>query len=184
MKNTLYNWHNYYKVFRNDSTMEATKLILEDLADILHVNVERANGYNVSAYACENMPLKMLLNRELDNTRDSILSLRKLLRERFSTDTDPESNGQLRSIWSDFRPSFKEGDMNIQLHSYEMADLLTLQCYRVAMSRPHIDAISKSTLEFLYQNLLSVYTSVKAFRATHRNNVTQPITYSHGRRSA
>jgi hypothetical protein len=165
--------------------METNRLLMtQDLADILHINQERVNGYNKSAYNCQNMQLKMLLNRELDNARDSINSLRHLLVERFEMGSEPENKGQLFSIWSDFKPSFDEADVNIQLHTYEMADLLTLQCYRLIIARPYIDDISKNLLEFQYQKHVSIYNGMKAFRAAHRTSINYAMLYSAGRRSA
>lgn len=164
--------------------MEAKELIIQDLADILHLNQERVTGYNKRAYSCPNMQLKMLLNRELDNARDSINSLRRLLVDRFEMESNPESKGQLFSIWSDFKPSFDEADLNIQLHTFEMADLLTLQCYRLIMGRPYLDDITKSLLEFQYQKHLSIYNSMKAFRAAYRNSINYPMHYTAGRQSA
>ncbi len=165
-------------------TMETNGLMIQDLADILHINQERVNGYNKSAYGCGNMHLKMLLNRELDNARDSIRSIKRLLNDRFETESEPKTKGQLFCIWSDFRPSFDEIDLNIQLHTFEMADLLTLQCYRLLIARPYIDTISKSLLEFQYQNHLSIYNSMKGFRAAYRNNIHPSMHYSAGRKSA
>lgn len=164
--------------------METNGLITQDLADILHINQERVNGYNKSAYNCQNMHLKMLLNRELDNARDSINSLRYLLADRFDIKSESENKGQLFSIWSDFKPSFDEADLNIQLHTFEMADLLTLQCYRLIIARPYIDDVSKNLLEFQYQKHLSIYNGMKAFRAAYRNSFNYAMPYAVGRRSA
>ena len=164
--------------------METKGIIIQDLADILHIHQERVNGYNKRAYGCPNMQLKMLLNRELDNARDSINSLRRLLVDRFEIESEPKTKGQLFSIWSDFKPSFDDVDLNIQLHTFEMADLLTLQCYRLITGRPYIDEISKNLLEFQYQKHLAIYSSMKAYRAAYRNNANYAMHYSAGRRSA
>ena len=158
--------------------METNRLMIQDLADILHINQERVIGYNKSAYNCQNMLLKMLLNRELDNARDSINSLRHLLAERFEIKSEPENEGQLFSIWSDFKPSFDDIDLDIQLHTFEMADLLTLQCYRIIIARPYLDDISKNLLEFQYEKHVSIYNSMKVFRAAYRNSVNYATHYS------
>lgn len=157
--------------------MEPIRLIIQDLADILQINQDRVIGYNKSAYSCENLHLKMLLNRELDHARDAIFSLKWLLSERFDTKTDIETTGQLFCMWSDFRPSFDEAGINTQLQAFEMADLLTLQCYRLAIAKPYLDIVSKNLLEFQYQNSVSIYANIKAFRQAYRNNLDSSMHY-------
>ncbi len=157
--------------------MDTNGLIVQDLSDILHINQERAIGYNKSAYGCENLHLKMLLNRELDHARDAVFSLKRLLSQRFNTGSEIESTGQLLCMWSDFKPCFDEIGINTQLQAFEMADLLTLQCYRLAIARPYIDVVSKNLLEFQYQSSVSIYTNIKVFRQAYRNNLNSTMHY-------
>ena len=147
--------------------METNGLLIQDLTDILEINRQRVTGFNAGAYGCENLPLKMLLNRDLDNSRDSVLALKRLLFDRFEITSGLAPTGQLFRIWFDFKPSFDEVGMELLLPSVESADLLTLQCYRLLITRTYMDIISKNLLEFQYQNQLTIYTSLKGFRQTH-----------------
>lgn len=157
--------------------METTGLLIQDLSDMLHINEQRVIGFNKSAYGCGNLHLKMLLNREVDQARDAVFSLKQLLSHRFNTPSALESTGQLLSMWSDFKPSFNEAEINTQLHAFEMADLLTLQCYRLAIARPYLDVFSKNLLEFQYEKSVSIYATIKAFRQAYRNVIQNSMQY-------
>jgi hypothetical protein len=158
--------------------------IVQDLVDILHINQERVREYNKSAYGCDNIQLKMVLNRELDNARDSIITIKRLLRERFGIMDEIETCGQLFSMWSDFKPLFGEYGMNTLLLTLERADVLMLQCYKVVITRPYVDDISKDILEYQYQNNLSIYNTIKAFRETYRNTLNNSMMKYAPRKSA
>ncbi len=164
--------------------MNTSELIVQDLADILHINQERAKEYNKSAYGCSNMQLKMVLNRELDNARDSIIIIKRLLREHFNIKTEIDNKGQLWSMWSDFKPSFGDFGINTLLLTFERADILMLQCYRVILTRPYLDSVSKIVLEFQYENNLSIFNTIKAFRANYRNTLDDSLTVYEHRKSA
>ena len=157
--------------------METNRLIIQDLSDLLRINQERVLGFNKSAYGCENQHLKLLLNKEMDHARDNVSSLKRMLSERFSIESSTESTGQLFEIWSDFRPAFDNSIMSTQLHTYEMADSLTLQCYRLAIARPYLDTISKNLLEFQYQKSVSIHANIKAFRQAYQNNLNSAMHY-------
>src|SRR6188472_4405253 len=101
--------------------MNAAELTVQDLMDILHISHERVNAYNKIAYTCENLQLKMLLNQEMDQTRDSILGVKKLLHERFGILFEHEAKGSLYALWADFRPTFDATDVSSQLLDFEMA---------------------------------------------------------------
>jgi len=156
--------------------MDTHELIIQDLSDLLRINQERVIGYNKSAYACENFHLKMLLNRELDQARDAVFSLKQLLKEKFNIES-LEASGQLFLMWSDFKPSFDECGTETQLQAFEMADLLTLKCYRLAIARSYVDAMSKNLLEFQYQKSMSIYANIKAYRQAYRNNLNRAMHY-------
>lgn len=147
--------------------MKSDVLVVQDLRDILHILQERVKGYNASAYNAENLQLKMLLHRELDNTRDCIIGIKRLLIEHFGGFSEEEITGHLFGIWSDFKPSFTETDLDLQFESFELADLLTIQCYQLLLSRPYLDSNSRNLLEFQYQNNLAIFKSIKSFRIAH-----------------
>jgi hypothetical protein len=148
--------------------MNAIELTVQDLMDLLHIGHERVNAYNKIAYTCENLQLKMLLNQEMDQTRDSILAVKKLLHERFDILSEHETKGPLYGLWADFRPPFDAHDVHSQLLDFEMADLLTLQCYCLVITKPDIDSITKNLLEFQYQSTMLMYYNMKAFRHSYQ----------------
>lgn len=144
-------------------------LLVQDLADILQLNRERVAVYNKSAYYCSDMTLKMLLNRELDNSRDNILAIKRLLMEHFGIDGESENHGELFGVWTDFKPSFDEADMNAQLLSFERADLLTLHCYHLLLSRAYVDITTRNLIEFCDLTNVAIYHSIKKYRENFFN---------------
>lgn len=175
-------------IISNDSTqktmpMKSDVLIVQDLRDILQILQERVKAYNASAYNTENLQLKMLLHRELDNTRDCIIGIKRLLIEHFEGLSQEEITGHLFGIWSDFKPSFSETDLDLQFESFEMADLLTIQCYQLILSRPYLDSNSRNLLEFQYQNNLTVFKSIKNFRMAHSNMLSHATGFQSQRRA-
>lgn len=139
-------------------------LLIQDLADIVQMNRERVAAYNKSAYHCSDMHLKMLLNRELDNGRDNILAVKRLLMEHFGIDGEHQSHGELFYVWSEFKPSFEEADMSAQLLSFERADLLMVHCYHLLLSRAYVDITTKNLIEFCDLTNVAIYNSIKKFR--------------------
>lgn len=144
-------------------------LLVQDLADILQMNRERVAAYNKSAYLCSDMHLKMLLNRELDNSRDNILAIKRLLMEHFGIDGEQENHGELFGLWADFKPSFDAADMSTQLLSFERADLLTLHCYHLLLSRTYVDITTKNLIEFCDLTNVAIYNSIKKYRENFFN---------------
>ena len=144
-------------------------LLVQDLTDIVQVNRERVAAYNKCAYHCSDMVLKMLLNRELDNSRDNILAIKRLLMEHFGIDGEQENRGELFCFWTAFKPSFEEADMTTQLLSFERADLLTLHCYQLLLSRTCLDTTTKNLIEFCDLTNTAIYNSIKKFRENFFN---------------
>ena len=163
--------------------MDTNFLVEQDLTDLLQINRERVKEYNTGAYRCENLQLKMLLNRELDNSRDLIFGLKQLLVKRFDIPSDSETRGHLFKLWSDFKPLIALSDPTSQLHSFQKSDLLTLQCYHLVIARPYMDVVAKHLLKFQYQNSLSLYNSLKLLREVYPNNPIITSVYS-SRKSA
>ncbi len=159
--------------------MNSNGMIIQDLMMmILHINHERVNACNKIAYGCEDLQLKMLLNQEMDQTRDSILGIKKLLHERFDVLTEYTTKGPSYTMWSDFRPTLDASDVSTQLLDFEMADLLTLQCYCLVITRPYMDSIAKNLLEFQYRSNLLTYSNTKAFRHSYRKKRNTTVSYS------
>ncbi len=144
--------------------MNSNRPFIQDLSDILQIHKERADAYNTSAYACGHMLLKFMLHRELDNARDSIHSILRLLHERFADFKEPKTMGSLYTLWRESKPSFEEQEVIDQVNSFETADALTLQCYQIILASPSLDNISKSLLEFQYQNHHTIYESLKGLK--------------------
>ena len=86
--------------------MNFSALVIQDLADILDINHERADMYNKFAYECQDLRLKILLNQEVDQARDCMLAIKKLLREHFTVLSENRGKGQVYSMWATYRPSF------------------------------------------------------------------------------
>jgi len=142
-------------------------LIVQDLADILRINQERATGYNKCAYSSLDLNLKTLLHRELDNARDTIFGIRRHLNDRFEINGSHDSIGEIYCLWYDLKPSFEVVSLDSQLESFEKADLLTLQCYHMVIARPYIDKHTRSLLEFYDQCTTSVYSSLHSFHEAY-----------------
>ncbi|MBL7856512.1 MAG: hypothetical protein JNM57_02395 [Cyclobacteriaceae bacterium] len=146
--------------------MNSNASIRQDLMDIIHIHHERVAGFNKAAYSCENLHVKMLLNKEVDQTRDSISLVRRLLMGRFDTACEFSAKGPLFDMWKASKPAFDGVDVYAQLLDFELAGLLTLQCYCLAKERSYIDTISKDLLEFQYQDNLVSYHNMKVLRET------------------
>ncbi len=138
--------------------------LLQDLADMHRIHQERAVYFNACAYACSHLPLKTMLHRELDNTRDSIYALNKLFYGRFDDVALPEAKGRLYSKWLRFKPSFQATPNVQQVGAFEMADAVLLQCFKTMLARQSIENVTKKLLEFQYENHLALYESMKAFK--------------------
>jgi hypothetical protein len=146
------------------SDMRANHRIVQDLADILHINRERSDVFSNAAYRCERIPLKMLLNQEADNSGDSAIGIERLLVAHYEIEFKPKPAGHIYMMWSEFKPSFLEPELSIQLKHYEIADVLTILFYQSIINRDYVDSISKSLLEFQYQFHLNIYRNLKSFQ--------------------
>jgi hypothetical protein len=143
--------------------------MVQDLADILRINRERTNIFTKAAYYCENLPLKTLLNREVDNSSDSAIGIRRLLINHCEIESEPKMAGPVFLMWLDFKPSFPEPVLRIQLQSFVVADLVTLRCYQLMMASDYMDGVSKNLLEFQYQFHLNIYGKLKDFQLSQLN---------------
>ena len=150
-------------------------MIIQDLIDILHISSERLNSFNKTANDCDNLQLKMILNKEIDQTHNSILAIKRLVFERFDFTIAYETKGPLFSMWNEFKPTLDAADQSSQLLDFEMADLLTLQCYCLVITRPYIDDITKRLLEYHYQNHLVCYYNMKAFRRSYQKSSSETL---------
>lgn len=150
--------------------MNSNALIIQDLIDILHISDERINDFNKTANNFDNLQINMLLRKEIDQTQNSILAIKRLVLERFDFSIGYETKGPLFSMWNEFKPTLDATDESTQLLDFEMADLLTLQCYCLVITRPYIDDITKSLLEYHYQNHLVCYYNIKAFRKSYQKS--------------
>lgn len=150
--------------------MKMTDSILQDLNDILYLNFERSMAYNVCAYSTTDLHLKGLLNRETDNARENIIKLKILATDHFGLATEPAPTNQLLSQWSDLRTLFSANNFGDQLEAFEMADLITVQYYSLALSRVALDAWMKNLLDFQHNNGLTLYNAIKSFREAHLSN--------------
>lgn len=160
--------------------METSDSMLQDLSDLVQINAQRAEAYNKRAYLCNDLQLKMLLNREIDNARDHASALKRVIHERFEGKGPQETTGQLFHMWSDFSPTFQAEDFAIELHAFEMSDLLILQCYRLVLSRPYLDSTLRLLLECQYYNTNTIYITMKSFNESYAANEFQ----NSGRKSA
>jgi hypothetical protein len=150
--------------------MKITDSILQDLNDILYLNFERSMAYNVSAYSTTDLHLKGLLNRETDNARENVTKLKILVADHFGLATELAPTNQLLSQWSDLRTLFSANNFGDQLEAFEMADLIMIQYYSLALSRVSLDAWIKNLLDFQHHNGLALYTAIKSFREAHLSN--------------
>ena len=155
--------------------METSNLMLQDLSDLLHINIQRVDAYNKHAYLCSDIQLKNLLNREVDTARDNVSALKRVISTHFDERNEKELTGQLFCMWKDFSPSFDEPDFAIQLHAYEMSDFLTLECYQTVLARPYLDPIVKLLLECQYYNTQSIYTNMSSFREAYAHIETNKL---------
>jgi hypothetical protein len=156
--------------FPEKTGMETSDSMLQDLSDLLHINSHRADAYNKCAYLCEDMQLKMLLNREVDNCRDHVLALKRAIHDRFDGKGQLAITGQLFNMWSDSSPSFHAESFAVELSAFETSDFLVLQCYLLVLSRPYLDSTLKLLLECQCSNSNTIYSGMKAFNESFATN--------------
>lgn len=120
--------------------------------------------------ASTDLHLKGLLNRETDNARENITKLKILLTDHFGLATEPAPTNQLLSRWSDLRTLFSANNFGDQLAAFEMADLIMVQYYNLALSRAALDPWMKNLLDFQHNNGLILYNAIKSFSEAHLSN--------------
>jgi len=150
--------------------METSDSMLQDLSDLIQINSQRADAYNKCAYLCEDLQLKMLLNREMDNCRDHVLALKRAIHDRFDGKEQLANTGQLFNLWSNSSPSFRAESFALELCAFETSDYLVFQCYSLVLSRPYLDSTLKLLLECQCSNSNTIYSAMKAFNESFVTN--------------
>lgn len=172
-------WYNFFN--EEDSNVRSMKTrqrerTIEVLNDLLKINTDRADGYQLALQEAKDADLKIMFKNMIDESKKNLTDLSRMI---LKLEGDPKFGentvaGKIYHVWMELKTSFSGKDRQSILNSCEFGEDAAVKAYKSAIQEQDLNTEAFDLIYRQAQLQRASHDVIKAYRdANLKLRVTQ-----------